>query len=90
MVETEGVGEPPIRHRAECRAHVGVEEHAALPLFRSFDVASLGRDVEVAAQDQRLGRAVVAVQIGAQAPEPLELEGVLVRSDDLSVGDVHR
>src|SRR5207249_4474294 len=87
-VEPERVTEPPGDEIAEGRALRVAEHDLAAPLLRVPDVAVLGGDVEVAAQDERLVGLGGGFEEGAEAAIPVELVGVLVRADLLAVRPV--
>src|SRR5947208_711371 len=87
-VESQRVLEAPAHEVAEDGA-LGVAEHdLAAPLLRVPDVAVLGRDIEVAAERERLVGPGGGLEEGVEAAIPGELVGVLLGADLLAVRPV--
>src|SRR5437016_2701602 len=90
-VDPERVGQPPGEERAE-GAPLGLARHdVTAPLLGIPDVAILGRDIEVAADDDVLAGVDLALQEGQEPAVPAELVGVPGRAQLAAVGrvDVH-
>src|SRR5438445_6113258 len=90
-VDPERVGQPPGEERAE-GAPLGLARHdVTAPLLGIPDVAILGRDIEVAADDDVLAGVDLALKEGQEPAVPAELVSVPGRAQLAAVGrvDVH-
>src|SRR2546425_5851401 len=64
------------------------KKNSPSPQHRTVDVAVLGRNVEVTAQQNALARPITRIEEGSQTLQPFELEIVFLRSHSLSVWNV--
>src|SRR5438105_1204449 len=91
LVDPERVGQPPAEERAEA-APLGLARHdVTAPLLGIPDVAILGRDIEVAADDDVGAGVDLALEEGQEPAVPAELVGVSGRAQLAAIGrvDVH-
>ncbi len=73
VTRTKRVDEAEAHELAKRGALVGVKEDVALPPLRIVYVDRFGRDVEIAAEKERLIRRVVGDELSPEAPQPVEL-----------------
>lgn len=85
VVETEGIDQSPVAQPAEGVPDAGLAQHSFGPGGRLAHVTILGRDIQIATQDQRLVGIAVALQMALEPVEPGQLVGVLVAADNLTV-----